>query len=154
MREGWGTPYPSRCAYTSSRETCDSTLRRRGLFARPSTRVRRSARARHIGTREGEGLHVRVGHGEIRYVLRVVRNVRMTDYLFRTTRCRALHANVPAFKIPETDIFDKKDPSPSSLPTSLPSTPTSQLSMMLNDASRCDPRDVANTRSRVPSTGE
>ena len=51
-------------------------------------------------------------------------------------------------------MFDEKDPSPSSLPTSLPSTPTTQLSMMLNDASRCDPRDVANTRSRVPSTGE
>ena len=154
MREGWDTPYPPHFARMTPGETCDSNLRRRELFARLSTRVRRPARARHIGTREREGMHVRVGHSEIRYVLRVVCNVRMTDYLSRTTRYSALHANAPAFKIPETDIFDENDPSPSSLPTSSRSTPSSQLSTTSIDASRCGSRDVANVRSRAQCARE
>ncbi|KAL1749913.1 hypothetical protein FB107DRAFT_280149 [Schizophyllum commune] len=40
----------------------------------------------------------------------------------------------PPFKRLETDIFDEKDSSPSSLPTSSRFMPTSQLSTTLNDA--------------------
>ncbi|KAI5821801.1 hypothetical protein K523DRAFT_21165 [Schizophyllum commune Tattone D] len=127
MREGWGTPYPSRCACASPGEWRDSSLRRRELVARPSTRMRRPARTLRVLTREGEGVHVRIGCDAA-----------------RTTRYSALHANAPAFKIPETDMFDAKDPSPSSLPTSSCSTPSSQLSTTPLDASRCDSRDVAN----------
>ncbi|KAL1684673.1 hypothetical protein GGG16DRAFT_119583 [Schizophyllum commune] len=77
-------------------------------LARPTTSARRPERALRVLLREGEALHVRGGRGEI-----------------RTTRYSALHANALAFKIPETDIFDEKDPSPSSLPTSSRSSPTS-----------------------------
>ena len=111
-----GYPLPPTFRSHDAGETCDSNLRRRELFARLSTRVRRPARARRIGTREREGMHVRVGHGEIRYVLRVVCNVRMTDYLSRTTRYSALHANAPAFKIPETDNSTRRSPPPPPYP--------------------------------------
>ncbi|KAL1711360.1 hypothetical protein EV715DRAFT_298212 [Schizophyllum commune] len=42
--------------------------------------------------------------------------------------------SAPPFKRLETDIFDEKDSSPSSLPTSSRFMPTSQLSTTLNDA--------------------
>ena len=163
MREGWDTPYPPRFAHTTPGETWGSSLCRRGLvgspfveggsLAHPTTTARRPERALRV-LRKGEALHVRGGRGEIRYVLRVVCNVRMTDYLSRTTRYSALHANAPAFKIPETDIFDENDPSPSSLPTSSRSTPSSQLSTTSIDASRCGSRDVANVRSRAQCARE
>ncbi|KAL1698175.1 hypothetical protein EV121DRAFT_297477 [Schizophyllum commune] len=57
---------------------------------------------------------------------------------------QSFYADVPPFKRLETDIFDAKDPSPSSLPTSSRSTPTSQLSTTPANASRCVPRDVAD----------
>ncbi|KAL1729653.1 hypothetical protein EV714DRAFT_237340 [Schizophyllum commune] len=53
-------------------------------------------------------------------------------------------ADAPPFKISKTVIFDEKDPSPSSLPTSSRSPPTSQLSATSVNASRCDARNVAD----------
>ncbi|KAL1724975.1 hypothetical protein EV714DRAFT_277979 [Schizophyllum commune] len=56
---------------------------------------------------------------------------------------RPFYADAPPFKRLETDIFDEKDPSTSSLPTSLRSTLTSQLSTTPLNASGCDAHGVA-----------
>ncbi|KAI5821793.1 hypothetical protein K523DRAFT_367330 [Schizophyllum commune Tattone D] len=124
MREGWGYPVPLVMNWPVRDPSAED---KEGLiFAGPKP-PEASARTLGEGCEEGGVPLTPRGHGEI-----------------RTTRFSALHANAPTFKIPETDIFDERDPSPSSLPTSPRSTPTSQLSTTPIDASRCDPRDVAN----------
>ncbi|KAL1749455.1 hypothetical protein FB107DRAFT_280745 [Schizophyllum commune] len=65
-------------------------------------------------------------------------------YRNENSAIRSFYAVVPPFKIPETDMFDKKHPSPSFLFTSSRSTPTGQLSTTQINASNCVPRDVAD----------
>ncbi|KAI5822321.1 hypothetical protein K523DRAFT_358463 [Schizophyllum commune Tattone D] len=76
-----------------------------GSLAHPTTTARRPERALRVLLREGEALHVQGGRGEI------------STTRYKPTRWPS--------RSPETDVFDEKDPFPSSLPASSRSSPTS-----------------------------
>ncbi|KAL1698905.1 hypothetical protein EV121DRAFT_274095 [Schizophyllum commune] len=64
------------------------------------------------------------------------------------------HADAPAFKIAENVLLSEMDTSPSSLSMLSRSTLMSQLSTTPINASRGDPRDVANGQSQAQSARE